>query len=181
MPASEAIPVTSESADPVQTEAAIAAAAPVIQAEAPVQAEPVATAPAVTETVPAEPAISQEELLKQQFEQAQAERAALKAEAERAEKEQQLLAKAEARKLLTQPVVQMSADQKPAQQTKKDVIDRKTIHPITTGKRYNRGRVSSEGADENAAKPEQGNEKPSTEIKSSLKKILDDSAPQHLK
>ena len=179
MPAAEAATVAAESAEPVQTEAV--AAEPEVPAEAPVQAEPAIETPAAAETAPAEPAISQEELLKQQFEQAQAERAALKAEAERAEKEQQLLAKAEARKLLTQPVVQISADQKPAQQTKKDVIDRKTIHPITTGKRYNRGRVSSEGADENASKPEQGNEKTSSEIKSSLKKILDDSAPQHLK
>ena len=146
---------------------------------APVQAE--VTAPSETEAAAAEPSVSQEELLKQQFEQAQAERAALKAEAERAEKEQQLLAKAEARKLLTQPVVQISADQKPAPQTKQDDIDRKTIHPITTGKRYNRGRASSEGEDGNAAKPEQGSEKPASEIKSSLKKILDDSAPQHLK
>ena len=178
-PAAEAAPVAAESAEPVQTEAV--AAEPEVPAETPAQAEPAVEVPAVTETTPAGPAISQEELLKQQFEQAQAERAALKAEAERAEKEQQLLAKAEARKLLTQPVVQISADQKPAQQTKKDVIDRKTIHPITTGKRYNRGRVSSEGADENAAKPEQGTEKTSSEIKSSLKKILDDSAPQHLK
>ena len=126
-------------------------------------------------------AISQEELLKQQFEQAQAERAALKAEAERAEKEQQLLAKAEARKLLTQPVVQISADQKPAAQSKKDVIDRKTIHPIATGKRYNRGRVPSGGEDGNDQKPEQGTGKSTSEIKSSLKKILDDSQPQHLK
>ena len=179
MPVAEAAPVAAESAEPVQTESV--AAEPEVPAGAPVQAEPAIETPAAAETAPAEPAISQEELLKQQFEQAQAERAALKAEAERAEKEQQLLAKAEARKLLTQPVVQISADQKPSQQTKKDVIDRKTIHPITTGKRYNRGRVSSEGADENAAKPEQGTEKTSSEIKSSLKKILDDSAPQHLK
>ena len=126
------------------------------------------------------PQISEQELLKEQFERARAERAAEKAEAERLEKEQQLLAKAEARKLLTQPVVQISADQKPAQQTKKDVIDRKTIHPLTTGKRYNRGRAVPESAETEAPKPEQPAEK-SGEIKSSLKKILDDSAPQHLK
>lgn len=125
--------------------------------------------------------IDEEELLKEQFERARAQRAAEKAEAERIEKEQQLQAKAEARKLLTQPVVQISADQKPAQQTKKDVIDRKTIHPITTGKRYNRGRVTPEAEDAQAPKPEQPAEKPGSEIKSSLKKILDDSAPQHLK
>ena len=181
----EAVPAEAEPAAPAPAEvpAETMAEAPEVRAEAPAQEETAVEAPSETEAVPApaEPAISQEELLKKQFEQAQAERAALKAEAERAEKEQQLLAKAEARKLLTQPVVQISADQKPAPQTKKDVIDRKTIHPITTGKRYNRGRVSSECGDENAVKPEQGNEKPASEIKSSLKKILDDSAPQHLK
>ena len=150
--------------------------APAAQSAAP-SALPQEEAGAAVETA----AISQEELLKQQFEQAQAERAALKAEAERAEKEQQLLAKAEARKLLTQPVVQISADQKPAPQSKKDVIDRKTIHPIATGKRYNRGRVPSGGEDGNDRKPEQGTGKTTSEIKSSLKKILDDSQPQHLK
>ncbi|MBO4681666.1 MAG: hypothetical protein J5623_07150 [Clostridiales bacterium] len=139
-----------------------------------VQAEPYQAAEAAVEV----PAKSEEEILKEQFERAMAE----KAEAERAEKEQQLLAKAEARKLLTQPVVQISADQKPAPQTKKDVIDRKTIHPITTGKRYNRGRVSPGGEEQGAAPaPEQDKGNTTGEIKSSLKKILDDSKPQHLK
>ena len=140
----------------------------------PVQAEPYQAAEAAVEV----PAKSEEEILKEQFERAMAE----KAEAERAEKEQQLLAKAEARKLLTQPVVQISADQKPAPQTKKDVIDRKTIHPLTTGKRYNKGRVSPGGEEQGAAPaPEQDKGKTTGEIKSSLKKILDDSKPQHLK
>ena len=140
----------------------------------PVQAEPYQAAEAAVEV----PAKSEEEILKEQFERAMAE----KAEAERAEKEQQLLAKAEARKLLTQPVVQISADQKPAPQTKKDVIDRKTIHPLTTGKRYNKGRVSPGGEEQGAAPAaEQDKSKTTGEIKSSLKKILDDSKPQHLK
>ena len=140
----------------------------------PVQAEPYQAAEAAVEV----PAKSEEEILKEQFERAMAE----KAEAERAEKEQQLLAKAEARKLLTQPVVQISADQKPAPQTKKDVIDRKTIHPLTTGKRYNKGRVSPGGEEQGASPaPEQDKGKTTGEIKSSLKKILDDSKPQHLK
>ena len=128
-----------------------------------------------------EPSVSNEELLKEQFERAMAQRAAEKAEAERLEKEQQLQAKAEARKLLTQPVVQISADQKPAQQTKKDVIDRKTIHPITAGKRYNRGRATPEADDASASKPEQTAENKGGETKSALKKLLDDSTPQHLK
>ncbi|MCR4777190.1 MAG: hypothetical protein K5869_12530 [Saccharofermentans sp.] len=129
----------------------------------------------------ADPTAEDEELLREQFERAVAQRAAEKAEAERIEKEQQLQAKAEARKLLTQPVVQISADQKPAQQTKKDVIDRKTIHPITTGKRYNRGRATPEREDAAASKPEQTAEKTGGETKSSLKKLLDDSTPQHMK
>ena len=128
-----------------------------------------------------DPSANNEELLKEQFERAMAERAAQKAEAERIEKEQQLLAKAEARKLLTQPIVQISADQKPAQQTKKDVIDKKTIHPITNGKRYNRGRATPEAEDAAASVPEQTAEKPGSETKSALKKLLDDSTPQHLK
>lgn len=128
-----------------------------------------------------DPSANNEELLKEQFERAMAERAAQKAEAERIEKEQQLLAKAEARKLLTQPIVQISADQKPAQQTKKDVIDKKTIHPITNGKRYNRGRATPEAEDATASVPEQTAEKQGSETKSALKKLLDDSTPQHLK
>ncbi|MCR5341138.1 MAG: hypothetical protein K6E60_07295 [Saccharofermentans sp.] len=130
---------------------------------------------------PIDPTADDEQLLKEQFERALAQRAAEKAEAERIEKEQQLQAKAEARKLLTQPVVQISADQKPAQQTKNDVIDRKTIHPITSGKRYNRGRATPEAEDASASKPEQTAEKTGSETKSSLKKLLDDSTPQHFK
>ena len=154
---------------------------PVTQAETAVANQPVAaeTEPSQADEIPAVPAgMSEEDLLKEQFERAMAE----KAEAERAQKEQQLLAKAEARKLLTQPVVQISADQKPAPQTKKDVIDRKTIHPLTTGKRYNKGRVSPGGEEQGAAPAaEQDKSKTTGEIKSSLKKILDDSKPQHLK
>lgn len=135
-----------------------------------------AAAEAVTD-----PTANDEELLREQFERAVAQRAAEKAEAERIEKEQQLQAKAEARKLLTQPVVQISADQKPAQQTKKDAIDRKTIHPITTGKRYNRGRATPAGEDAAASAPEQTAEKQGNETKSALKKLLDDSTPQHMK
>ena len=135
----------------------------------------------VTGTTEAD-AISQEEFLKQEFERVQAERAAERAEAERIEKEQQLLAKEEARKLLTQPVVQISADQKKTvSQINRESLDKKTIHPIASGKRYNRGRTASGGDDANASKPEQGTEKAPGEIKSSLKKILDDSQPQHLK
>ena len=130
---------------------------------------------------PVDPTANDEQLLREQFERAVAQRAAEKAEAERIEKEQQLQAKAEARKLLTQPVVQISADQKPAQQTKKDVIDRKTIHPITTGKRYNRGRATPAGEDAAASTPEQTAEKQGNETKSALKKLLDDSTPQHMK
>ena len=82
--------------------------------EAPEAGEAAETEPsAAEEASPEFSGRTAEEILKEQFERAMAE----KAEAERAEKEQQLLAKAEARKLLTQPVVQISADQKPVQQT----------------------------------------------------------------
>ena len=131
---------------------------------------------------PAEPEVSNEQILKEQFEQALAQRAAAKAEAERLEKEQQLIAKEEARKLLTQPVVQISADQKKTvSQIKKESLDKKTIHPILNGKRYNRGRVTPESEAADSPAPEQTAEKQGSEIKSSLKKILDDSASQHLK
>lgn len=177
-------------------EAEETAAVPEVSAEQPVvqtvvaQAVPEQASDAPADEIPAEAlqgadeadAISQEEFLKQQFERAQAERAAERAEAERIEKEQQLLAKEEARKLLTQPVVQISADQKKTvSQINRESLDKKTIHPITSGKRYNRGRAVPGGDDVNAPKPEQGSEKAPGEIKSSLKKILDDSQPQHLK
>ena len=162
---------------PVEEPAEKPAEAATEQAEAPAEVQPIAV-----QSAPAEPEVSPEELLKEQFERAQAERAAQKAEAERLAKEQQLIAKEEARKLLTQPVVQISADQKKTvSQIKKESIERKTIHPLDTGKRYNRGRVSPQGDDGKAAAPEQNAEKPQGEIKSSLKKILDDSKPQHLK
>ncbi len=128
------------------------------------------------------PQKTEEEILKEQFERAMAEKAAAKAEAERLEKEKQLLAKEEARKLLTQPVVQISADQKKTvSQIKRENLDKKTIHPITNGKRYNRGRVSPGEGDADNTKPEQSAEKSGGEIKSSLKKILDDSSHKRLK
>ena len=137
--------------------------------------------PEETEPEPV-PQKTEEEILKEQFERAMAEKAAAKAEAERLEKEKQLLAKEEARKLLTQPVVQISADQKKTvSQIKRENLDKKTIHPITNGKRYNRGRVSPGEGDADNTKPEQSAEKSGGEIKSSLKKILDDSSHKRLK
>ena len=193
LPESEDVPESTEPAQTVTIDEIIQTPVQVIEEQSPAEAEPVSVSEAAVSAVSGEteeyvpeqtaedvaevPAKSDEEILKEQFERAMAE----KAEAERAEKEQQLLAKAEARKLLTQPVVQISADQKPAQQTKQDVIDRKTIHPIASGKRYNRGRVSPDGEENSAPASEQDKGKPSGEIKSSLKKILDDSKPQHLK
>lgn len=172
-PGSEAAPTIPENAE-------VVVVSDVQQTNAiPVEAE-VQTA---EETVaPSEPEIDNEQILKEQFEQALAQRAAAKAEAERLEKEQQLIAKEEARKLLTQPVVQISADQKKTvSQIKKESLDKKTIHPISNGKRYNRGRVTPQTEAADKTVPEQSAEKPGSEIKSSLKKILDDSAPQHLK
>lgn len=170
----------SEAAPTIPENAEVVVVSDVQQTNAtPVEAE-VQTA---EETVaPSEPEIDNEQILKEQFEQALAQRAAAKAEAERLEKEQQLIAKEEARKLLTQPVVQISADQKKTvSQIKKESLDKKTIHPISNGKRYNRGRVTPQTEAADKTVPEQSAEKPGSEIKSSLKKILDDSAPQHLK
>lgn len=167
------VPEKAETIEVVSEETTVPAAAVETEAEAPAAGE---TSAQVV------PEVSNEQILKEQFEQALAQRAAAKAEAERLEKEQQLIAKEEARKLLTQPVVQISADQKKTvSQIKKESLDKKTIHPISNGKRYNRGRVTPEKEAAESPAPEQTAEKPGSEIKSSLKKILDDSAPQHLK
>lgn len=172
-PGSEAAPTIPENAEVVVVSDVQQTNATPVEADVQTAEETVA---------PSEPEIDNEQILKEQFEQALAQRAAAKAEAERLEKEQQLIAKEEARKLLTQPVVQISADQKKTvSQIKKESLDKKTIHPISNGKRYNRGRVTPQTEAADKTVPEQSAEKPGSEIKSSLKKILDDSAPQHLK
>jgi len=80
------------------------------------------------------------------------------------EEEKRRLAKEEARKILTQPVVQRSAmteQEKNPVQAAKDMKEKHVIHPTTTRKKYNR---KTKDTDE-------------TVVKSSLKQILDDEKP----
>ena len=84
-----------------------------------------------------------------------------------------LQAKEEARKLLTQPVVQISAEQrKTVSQINRESREKRVIHPIETQKRYNsKSAKNGEQAESEAAR----SEKNEVAVKSSLKKILDDS------
>ena len=94
----------------------------------------------------------------------------------REEEEARLQAKEEARKLLTQPVVQISAEQrKTVSQLNRESREKHVIHPIDAGKRYNSKSAVNEGqaVSEEAAR----SEKNEVAVKSSLKKILDDSNP----
>ena len=92
------------------------------------------------------------------------------------EEEARLQAKEEARKLLTQPVVQISAEQrKSISQLNRESREKRVIHPIDAQKRYNSKSAVTEDKAETAepARPE----KSEVAVKSSLKKILDDSNP----
>lgn len=91
------------------------------------------------------------------------------------EEEARLQAKEEARKLLTQPVVQISAEQrKTVSQLNRESREKRVIHPIETQKRYNsKSAKKGEQAESEAAR----SEKNEVAVKSSLKKILDDSNP----
>ncbi len=94
----------------------------------------------------------------------------------REEEEARLQAKEEARKLLTQPVVQISAEQrKTVSQLNRESREKHVIHPIDAGKRYNSKSAVNEGqaVSEEAAR----SDKNEVAVKSSLKKILDDSNP----
>lgn len=91
-----------------------------------------------------------------------------------AREEARLQAKEEARKLLTQPVVQISADQrKTVSQINRESREKRVIHPIDAQKRYNSKRSNSEAADKQAEKSVA--DKSDVAVKSSLKKILDES------
>ena len=91
-----------------------------------------------------------------------------------AREEARLQAKEEARKLLTQPVVQISADQrKTVSQINRESREKRVIHPIDAQKRYNSKRSNSEAADRQAEKAVA--DKSDVAVKSSLKKILDES------
>ena len=92
------------------------------------------------------------------------------------EEEARLQAKEEARKLLTQPVVQISAEQrKSISQLNRESREKRVIHPIESQKRYNSKSAVNEDKAE-AAEPARP-EKSEVAVKSSLKKILDDSNP----
>ena len=90
--------------------------------------------------------------------------------------EARLQAKEEARKLLTQPVVQISAEQrKTVSQINRESREKRVIHPIDAQKRYNSRRAIS-GDAENRAESH-ASDKSDVAVKSSLKKILDESDP----
>ena len=98
------------------------------------------------------------------------------AEALAREEEARLQAKEEARKLLTQPVVQISAEQrKTVSQLNRESREKHVIHPIDAGKRYNSKSADSNDGAEAAETARQ--DKSEVAVKSSLKKILDDSNP----
>lgn len=90
--------------------------------------------------------------------------------------EARLQAKEEARKLLTQPVVQISAEQrKTVSQINRESREKRVIHPIDVQKRYNnKSAVTVDGAD---ASGDSRQAKGDVAVKSSLKKILDESEP----
>ena len=91
-----------------------------------------------------------------------------------AREEARLLAKEEARKLLTQPVVQISAEQrKTVSQINRESREKRVIHPIEVKKRYNNTNAGSgTGVKAAEAAPQ---DKSDVAVKSSLKKILDES------
>ena len=90
-----------------------------------------------------------------------------------AREEARLQAKEEARKLLTQPVVQISAEQrKTVSQINRESREKRVIHPIEVKKRYNSKSAGSGEADKSADAPQ---DKSDVAVKSSLKKILDES------
>ena len=89
--------------------------------------------------------------------------------------EARLQAKEEARKLLTQPVVQISAEQrKTVSQINRESREKRVIHPIDAQKRYNYKRAVSKDTDE---RTNPVSDKSDGAVKSSLKKILDESDP----
>ena len=92
-----------------------------------------------------------------------------------AREEARLQAKEEARKLLTQPVVQISAEQrKTVSQINRESREKRVIHPIDAQKRYNSKRAVSKDTDE---RTNPVSDKSDGAVKSSLKKILDESDP----
>ena len=91
-----------------------------------------------------------------------------------AREEARLQAKEEARKLLTQPVVQISAEQrKTVSQINRESREKRVIHPIDVQKRYNsKNAKTGDAAIHSVSAPQEKND---AAVKSSLKKILDES------
>ena len=165
---------------------------PVTQASAPVMpmAEQLSipiemlmpTEPAAPAPAPAAPATQMQQVPQihpqapQAMSQMNVQMSQAEADALAREEEARLQAKEEARKLLTQPVVQISAEQrKSISQLNRESREKRVIHPIDAQKRYNSKSAVKEDKAEAAetARPE----KSEVAVKSSLKKILDDSNP----
>ena len=148
VPAMQAVEATYEQAPVVQQEPIVQ---PVVQIHPGAQPE---TVPVVNEMPPVQPVIDPEAL---------------------AREEARLQAKEEARKLLTQPVVQISAEQrKTVSQINRESREKRVIHPIDAQKRYNSKRAVSKDTDE---RTDPVSDKSDVAVKSSLKKILDESDP----
>ena len=149
VPAMQAVEATYEQAPQLQPEPIMQ---PQVQIHPTVQSDPVT---AVTEMPPVQPMIDPEAL---------------------AREEARLQAKEEARKLLTQPVVQISAEQrKTVSQINRESREKRVIHPIDAQKRYNSKRAASK--DTVDRKEGTVSDKSDVAVKSSLKKILDESDP----
>lgn len=89
------------------------------------------------------------------------------------EEEARQQAKEEARKLLTQPVVQISAEQrKSVSQINRETREKHVIHPIDSQKRYNKSAVSKNGKEPSRSTRSDNSD---VAVKSSLKKVLDES------
>ncbi len=148
VPAMQAVEATYEQAPMVRQEPIVQ---PVVQIRPGAQPE---TAPVANEMPPVQPVIDPEAL---------------------AREEARLQAKEEARKLLTQPVVQISAEQrKTVSQINRESREKRVIHPIEAQKRYNSKRAVSKDTDE---RTDPVSDKSDVAVKSSLKKILDESDP----
>ncbi len=149
VPAMQAVEATYEQAPQLQPEPIMQ---PQVQIHPTVQPDPVT---AVTEMPPVQPMIDPEAL---------------------AREEARLQAKEEARKLLTQPVVQISAEQrKTVSQINRESREKRVIHPIDAQKRYNSKRAASKDTEDR--KEGTVSDKSDVAVKSSLKKILDESDP----
>ena len=149
VPAMQAVEATYEQASQLQPEPIMQ---PQVQIHPTVQSDPVT---AVTEMPPVQPMIDPEAL---------------------AREEARLQAKEEARKLLTQPVVQISAEQrKTVSQINRESREKRVIHPIDAQKRYNSKRAASKDTEDR--KEGTVSDKSDVAVKSSLKKILDESDP----